>query len=55
MKQIRSLSIACSNKPENGEYEANLLSSLDHLSESFAAHLKDLRSQIVREACVTIA
>ena len=42
--------IACSD-----QYEDELYASLKQLSVYFQTQLKDLRSQIVREACISIA
>ena len=50
MKRIRSLGIACYN-----QYDEEYFASLKQLTLSFTNQIKDLRSQIVREACITIA
>lgn len=50
LKRIRSLAIACSSNFEDEFYAA-----LKLISVSFTLQIKDLRSQIVREACITIA
>jgi hypothetical protein len=50
LKRIRSLLIACSN-----QYEDEFFSNLKSLQVAFTHQIKDLRSQIVREACITIA
>lgn len=50
LKRIRSLAIACSSSFEDEFYAA-----LKLISVSFTLQIKDLRSQIVREACITIA
>ncbi len=50
LKRLRSLVIACSN-----QYEEELFASLKQLTVAFTLQIKDLRSQIVREACISIA
>lgn len=50
LKRIRSLAIACQN-----QYDDEFFAALKQISVSFTLQVKDLRSQIVREACITIA
>jgi CLIP-associating protein 1/2 len=50
LKRIRSLAIACAN-----QYDDEFFACLKQLAVSFTLQIKDLRSQIVREACITIA
>lgn len=50
LKRIRSLAIACQN-----QYDDEFFAALKQISVSFTLQIKDLRSQIVREACITIA
>ena len=50
LKRIRSLLIASAS-----QYEDEFFLALKQISVSFQLQVKDLRSQIVREACITIA
>lgn len=49
-KRLRGLVIACRD-----QYESEVFESIRKTSAHFAAQTKDLRSQIVREACITLA
>lgn len=50
LKRIRGLVIACRESYESEVYEA-----IRKIAAQLAAQTKDLRSQIVREACITLA
>jgi CLIP-associating protein 1/2 len=50
LKRIRSVAIAASN-----QYDDEFFSTLKQIQVAFTHQIKDLRSQIVREACITIA
>jgi len=50
LKRLRSLAIACMN-----QYEDEFFNALKQITVAFTLQVKDLRSQIVREACITIA
>lgn len=50
LKRIRSIAIATAN-----QYDDEFFVNLKSLQVAFTNQIKDLRSQIVREACITIA
>lgn len=50
LKRIRSLAIICQN-----QYEDEFYASIKLITVSTQLQIKDLRSQIVREACITVA
>jgi CLIP-associating protein 1/2 len=50
LKRIRSMAIACKN-----QYNEEFFDALKKITTSFTLQIRDLRSQIVREACITIA
>ncbi|CAF0708573.1 unnamed protein product [Brachionus calyciflorus] len=50
MKKVRGLVIACRE-----EYETEVFEAIKKIPAHFANQTKDLRSQIVREACITLA
>jgi CLIP-associating protein 1/2 len=51
LKRLRSLVIVC----VNNQYDDEFFAALKQLTAPFTLQIKDLRSQIVREACITIA
>ncbi len=51
LKRLRSLAIAASQN----DYDEEFFQALKQLTNSFGLQIKDLRSQIVREACISIA
>lgn len=51
LKRLRSLAIASTQN----QYEEEFFVALKQISTSFCLQIKDLRSQIVREACISIA
>ena len=50
LKRIRSLAIICQNQHEDEFFHAIRI-----ITVSMQQQIKDLRSQIVREACITVA
>jgi len=50
LRRIRSLAIAC-----QGQYDEEFMASIKLLNTSMPNQIKDLRSQIVREACISVA